>query len=236
MLEVRNIAFAYRKATVLRDVSFVVSPGEVVTIVGSNGAGKTTLIKILATLFTPDAGQVLADGLDAFTRPLKYRSQIGYLSEVPAIYEDMTVKEYLNYRAHLKGESIKRVRRRVGDAVEMCRILDIMRTRVGSLSLGLKKRVALADALLLRPRILLLDDFLSGLDTNLRSSSGEILSDAAAFSSVIVTGHELNDFVKWTTRFLVLNRGVVSNSIATAGVGMAELKSRLCSALAEDSI
>ena len=199
MLEVRNIAFSYSREPVLRDVSFVVSPGEVVSVVGANGAGKTTLLRILATLAVPDSGLVIADGSNAFALPIRYRRQIGYLPENPALYEDMTVKEYLSYRADLKGEPSKRVRR----------------------------RVALADALLLRPRILLLDDFLAGLDREMRSAAGAILSEAAAFSSVIVTGHEIEDFAKWTTRFLVLRDGVVAATVSSAGGDAAGLVSKV---------
>ena len=218
MIEVRNLAFSYRRQKVLRDVSFVVSPGEVVSVVGANGVGKTTLLKILATLQLPDSGTVLVDGQDALVRPLRYRKMLGYLPERIALYDDMTVREYLRYRAILKGEQSKRVRRRVSEAVEICRIGDILRTPIASLSAGLKKRVAIADAMILRPRILLLDDFLAGLDHSMRETAGTILSNVVAFSSVIVTGHELDDFSKWTTRFLVLRDGVVSASVDTAGL------------------
>ena len=231
MIEVRNLSFAYRSRPVLRDVSFVVSPGEVVSVVGANGAGKSTLLKILATLAVPDAGQVLLDGQDALARPLRYRRQIGYLPESPAFYDDMTVKDYLRYRANLKGEPAKRVRRRVSEAAEMCRVSDCLGTPLGRLSLGVRKRVALADALLLRPRVLLLDDFLSELDPAMRRLAGEVLSNAAAFSSVIVTGHELDDFAKWTTRFLVLRGGVVASVVETAGLEAPQLRARLDQAL-----
>lgn len=231
MFEVRNIAFTYRRKSVLRDVSFVVSPGEVVCVVGANGAGKTTLLKVLATLAVPDSGVVMVDGQNALARPLRYRRQLGYLPERVALYEDMTVKEYLNYRAALKGEPVKRIRRRVDEACEMCCISDLLRAPIGSLSAGLKKRVALADALLLRPRVLLLDDFLSGLDSEMRDAAGSVLSVAAAFSSVIATGHELDDLAKWTTRFLVLGDGVISSSVPAAGVDKAVLRGRLSAAL-----
>ena len=231
MIEVRNLAFSYRRQKVLRDVSFVVSPGEVVSVVGANGAGKTTLLKILATLQLPDSGTVLVDGQDALVRPLRYRKQLGYLPERIALYDDMTVREYLRYRAILKGEPSKRVRRRVSEAVEICRIGDILRTPIASLSAGLKKRVAIADAMILRPRILLLDDFLAGLDHSMRETAGTILSNVVAFSSVIVTGHELDDFSKWTTRFLVLRDGVISASVDTAGLDQQTLRERLSAAL-----
>ena len=231
MLEVRNLAFSYRREQVLRDVSFVVSPGEVVSVVGANGAGKTTLLRVLATLAAPDSGMVLADGTDAFSRPLRYRRQLGYLPENPQLYEDMTVKDYLHYRANLKGEPAKRVRRRVNEAAEMCQITELMRHSVCRLSAGLRKRVALADALLLRPRVLLLDDFLAGLDRSMRVSAGAILSEAAAFSAVIVTGHEIADFAQWTTRFLVLRGGVIAATVSTAGADRADLAERMSLAL-----
>lgn len=227
MLEVRNLSFAYRQQKVLRDVSFVVSPGEVVSIVGANGAGKTTLLRILATLQLPDSGTVMMDGLDAFARPLRYRRQLGFLPERVALYDDMSVKEYLRYRAVLKGEPAKRVRRRVSESVELCQIGDVLRQPIASLSMGQRKRVAIADAMILRPRILLLDDFLAGLDGGLRESTGALLSTAVAFSSVIVTGHEIDDFAKWTTRFLVLRNGVISASVETAGVDAPTLRERL---------
>ena len=231
MIEVRNLAFSYSRRQVLRDVSFVVSPGEVVSIVGANGAGKTTILRILATLAVPDSGTVMVDGQDALARPLRYRRQIGYLPERVALYEDMTVKEFLTYRAALKGEPGKRVRRRVSESAEMCQISDLLRTTIRSLSAGLRKRVALADALLLRPRVLLLDDFLAGLDKGMRESAGALLSNVAAFSSVIVTGHELADFSRWATRFLVLRNGIVAASIDTAGQGADVLRGRLDEAL-----
>ena len=231
MIEVRNLAFTYGQQPVLRDVSFVVSPGETVSVVGANGAGKTTLLRVLATLAVPDSGVVMTDGQDALSRPLRYRRQMGYLPERVALYDDMTVRDYLYYRAMLKGEPAKRVRRRVSEAVEICRIGDQTRTSIRWLSAGLRKRVALADALLLRPRVLLLDDFLAGLDDDMRQSAGEILSSAAAFSSVIVTGHEIWDFAKWTSRFLVLRGGVIASTVETAGIDAASLLARVQDAL-----
>lgn len=231
MFEVRNIAFAYRRQPVLRDVSFFVSPGETISVLGANGAGKTTLLKVLATLAVPDSGQILTDGKNALRFPEDYRRQIGYLPERIALYEDMTVKEYLTYRAALKGEPARRIRRRVGEAADFCHVADMLRRPIGMLSAGVRKRVALADALLLRPRVLLLDDFLAGLDHDMRAAAGEILSNAAAFSAVVVTGHEIEDLMRWTTRFLVLRNGVIDATIATAGMESAVLRAHIDAAL-----
>ena len=232
MFEVRNIAFAYGRRPVLRDVSFVVSPGETVSVVGGNGAGKTTLMKVLATVYAPDAGMVILDGQDALRHQLRYRRQLGYLSEHFSLYDDMTVRDYLVYRAALKGEPARRIRRRIGEAAEICRIADaVFRSPIRALSAGTVKRVALADALLLRPRVLILDDFLAGLDRGMRLAMGEILKSAAAFSAVIVTGHEIEDLAKWTTRFLVLRDGVIASAITTAGIEPGVLCERVDTAL-----
>lgn len=231
MFEVRNISFAYAGRPVLRGVSFVVSPGETVAIVGANGSGKTTLLKILATLAQPEGGSVLVDGQDALAMPIRYRRLMGYMPESPALYEDMTVKGYLRFRAQLKGEPEKRIRRRVGESVEMCQLAPYLRHPIRSLSAGLKKRVALADAMLLRPRVLLLDDFLSGLDRDLRVSSESIITNIAAFAGVVVTGHEIADMSKWTTRFLVLRDGKITHTVSSAGIDRESLVAKVDAAL-----
>ena len=209
MLEVRNIKFGYTKEPILRDVSFVVSPGETVSVIGSNGCGKTTLMRLLSTLLVPSEGQVIFEGKDVFSDPLRFRRQLGVLPERVALYEDMSVKEYLKYRAYFKGENSKRIRRRVTEAMGLLNLEPLARRTIANLSYGQKKRVAFADAILLRPRVLLLDDFLAGLDVDMREEMGEILKEVAAFSSVVVTGHELEEMKKWSSRFLHLKEGTV---------------------------
>jgi len=231
MYEVRNISFAYSKRKVLRDVSFVVSPGETVAVVGANGEGKTTLMKVLADLAVPLSGSIIADGQNVALNPVRYRRQLGYMPEKIALCDDMSPVRYLAYRAAVKGEMSRRVKRRVDEAVEMCRLRDFARERIGELSLGCRKRVALADAVLLRPRVLVLDDPLAGMDASMRRCAGEIIREAASFSSVVVTGHEIADLAEWASSFLVLSGGVVSASVPTAGIERGELVSRVHNAL-----
>lgn len=233
MYEVRNISFSYKSERTLRDVSFVVSPGEFVALVGPNGAGKTTLLKVLAGLCAPSSGVILHDGQNVSVNPERYRRQIGYLPERMALHEDMKVKDYLSYRAVIKGEMPRRIRRRVEEALEMCLLRDYSKSRIGELSCGLQKRVALADAILLRPRVLMLDDLLSGLDCSMRNSMGEIMRSAASFSSVIVSGHEIADLAEWASSFLVLSRGIVSSVIPAAGVDTSTLVERVNEAIRE---
>ena len=207
MLEVRNISFSWGRRLLLDGVSMTVSPGEVAVIAGANGAGKTTLIKVLAGLCLPGAGEVLADGVDAFKSPMRYRRAMGYLPENAPADPDLSVKAYLRYRAKLRGEMAKKIRHRVAEAMELCGLEDVADVFIGSLSFGLRKRVALADALLLRPRFLLLDDLLAGLDPATRASFGRILAAVSSLSSVVVSGHELDELSRWATKFYVLRDG-----------------------------
>ena len=227
MFEVCNIAFSYGANDVLKDVSFAVKPGEIVCIVGNNGVGKTTLLKILATITTPDSGIVRMEGQDILKYPLKYRRNLGYLQESPALYEDMTVKSYLKYRAMLKGEPEKRIRRRIQEALNVCKIREVMHQTIGKLSFGIKKRVALADAILLRPRAILLDDLFAGLDRSMRLEAREIIKAVSAFSCIVLTGHEILELAKLATRFLFLSDGRICASVSTEGVNEAEVVARI---------
>lgn len=233
MLEVRNIAFSYGSRPVLRNVSFTAAPGETVAVVGANGAGKTTLVNILSTLTAPDAGKVVFSGRNALDHSLDYRRQLGCLPERIALYEEMTVRDYLSYRAALKGEMRRRIRRRVGEAVDVCRLGEISSLAISRLSAGQKKRVALADALLLRPRLMLLDDLFAGLDGSMRAGMREILRATSSFSCAVVTGHEIEDLSRMADRFVVLNGGTVSSVIEAEGAEPAKIRALVDAALGE---
>ena len=217
MLEAEGISFSWGSAPLLRDISFSVSPGETVVIAGANGSGKTTLIKILSGIVVPAAGFVRTDGMDAFRHPLRFRRQLGYLSENLAADDDLTVAEFLRYRAQLKGEASRRIRHRVTEAMELCGVTALADASIGTLSRGQRKRAALADALMLRPRLLLLDDLLAGLDIETRCDMKRILSAGSSFAAIVASGHELEDFASFASRFLVLKGGVLLSSKTAAG-------------------
>ena len=218
MLEVKHISFSWGRAPLLDDVSFTVAPGETVALVGANGAGKTTLLRILAGVCLPSSGTVVADAADMLRAPLRYRRLLGYLPESAAVEPGMTVKGYLKYRANLKGEMQKKIRHRVLEAMELCGLAARADARVDDLSQGLRKRVALAEAILLRPRFLFLDDLLAGLDAETRLSVGCILRSVSSFAATVVSGHELDELEGFATNFLVLKGGRLQNAKTAAGV------------------
>lgn len=211
-LEVKNLTFSYGSLRVLHGLEFSVEPGEVVGLLGQNGAGKTTLIKVLACLLARDTGYVAMDGIDPEALPVRYRSNLGYLSEACPLYGEMSVRSYLAYRALLKGERGSRVRVRVREAIASCGLEDAADARINSLSKGMRKRVGLADATLRRPKLLLLDDPLASLDAASRLRVGEVVAAAATRAVVVVSGHEPQEMSHWCTRFITLkDRRIVSD-------------------------
>ncbi|MDX9866375.1 MAG: ABC transporter ATP-binding protein [Kiritimatiellia bacterium] len=204
MLEIDHISFSYGRRRVIDDLSFDVAPGEIVALTGANGAGKTTLLQILANLRMQDTGSIRLDGVDPLERPIRYRRGIGYLSELCPLYEEMTVEAYLTYRVRLKGERTLRVRKRVSEALELCGLEKAGREPVRLLSQGYRKRLSLADALALHPKVVLLDDPLAGLDARLRRQIGTVLSAISSRSAVVAAGHEIRDMLGWCTRVVLL--------------------------------
>jgi len=207
MLEVKNITFSYTTQETLGNITFDVAPGEIVAVAGTNGAGKTTLLRLLSCLLMQDSGNVLIDGVDSLTRPIAYRSKLGYLSERCPLYEEMTVEEYLTYRLRLKGERQLRVRRRIDEVISQCRLDEHRKSVIRLLSYGFRKRVGLAEALTTHPSLLLLDDPLAGLDLPQRKQIAEVLTAVSGRSAILVAGHEIAFLLEWCTRLLVLHRG-----------------------------
>ncbi len=217
MLSIKNISFAYGRSQVLRDVSFTVGEGEIIGILGKNGAGKTTLMKILSNCLTADEGFIDLDGANPAKTPVRYRRRIGYVSERGALYDEMTIKEYLKFRAKLKGERTLRIGRRINEVLKLCRIAEIADNAISTLSMGMRKRVLLADALLRRPSVLLCDDLLPGLDQEQRNGLKDVLSSLPAHSSALITGHELAELATICTRFLILRGGRIAADISAKG-------------------
>ena len=210
MFEVRKIGFSKEGYGILSGVTFSVSSGDVVALTGANGAGKTTLLKILAGIWMPSSGTAVFDGVDALAEPIRYRRHLGWLGEAAPADDDLTVKAYLKYRAKLKGEQTRKIRHRVKEAMSICGLEQFSDVLIGSLSRGQRKRVALADAVLLRPRLLLLDDVFAGLDELSREAVASMIASFKVFAAVIVSGHETEWFDRIGAKVMELKGGKVS--------------------------
>jgi ABC-2 type transport system ATP-binding protein len=207
MLEIINIKRQFGRRHVLTDVTFDVAPGEIVGLLGANGAGKTTLMRILAGFYEPTAGDIVFGGESSFTLGVNYRRMVGYLPERSPLYDEMRVNDYLHFRARLRGLKVRRARRRVREVLKECKLENISRQRISTLSLGWRRLTGLADALLSHPRILLLDDPLAGLDPEHNHMVRQIIVSASARAAIIVSGHGLHDLIEICSRYVILRNG-----------------------------
>ena len=236
MLEVIQVTRCFGRRTALEEVSFRVARGEIVGVLGPNGAGKTTLLRLAACYLQPTTGAIRLNGMDSFQQSLEFRRHTGYLPERCPLYDEMTVGEYLYYRARLKGVSFLKARRQVRELVEQLNLGEARGRLIGALSLGVRRRAGLADALLRDPRLLLLDDPISNVDAAECERMAACVTRAARHAAVLVSGHALAQLGALCTRFLVLRAG----RVATAGTrdelqvaaGGASLEARLADLVA----
>lgn len=163
-ISVRDVTKSYGSKRALDGVSFEVGEGEVLGLLGANGSGKTTLNRCIATLLRPDTGQILVAGHDAAEAPDAVRAQLGYLAEFPTFYPSLSAEEFLRFLGGLRGVSDSDVSERIDRWIGLFELEEARRLPLGGFSQGMKRKVALAGALIGEPRIVLLDEPTNGLD------------------------------------------------------------------------
>jgi ABC-2 type transport system ATP-binding protein len=210
MIRAEGLTKRYGDVVALAGVSFSVERNEIVGFLGPNGAGKTTTLRILAGFLAPDDGRATIDGIDVTERPREAQARLGYLPEHAAAYPHMTVREYLSYRAELKGAP----RRSVGDAIDRAGVGDVAWRLVGELSRGYRQRVGIADALLGDPKVLLLDEPTAGLDPQQIVQVRELVRGLAADRTVLLSSHILPEIEALAARVVILSRGRVVADVA----------------------
>lgn len=225
MLDLNDVTFQYAPGRGIRGVTLRVASGETVGVVGGNGAGKSTLLGLVAAAMVPQEGVVTLALTDLGGRTRRYRSDlgigyrrhVGYLTELAPIYGEMSVIEYLRFRAKLRGERFLRIRRRVGEAMERCALQSLRREQVGRLSLGLRRRVALAEALITLPEVLVLDDPFAGVDAALRTGLAEIIREVSSRAHTLISGHDPELLSACCQRFVLVEKGrLVADSLTRA--------------------
>ena len=211
LIAVEHLARTFGAKKALVDVSFSVGAGEAVLLTGPNGAGKTTLLRILAGYIPATSGSGTICGLDLFyddeDEALDIRQHIGYVPEALPLYDEMRVGEFLRFRGRLRGLFGGVLRRHFADALEACGLGEYRATAIGRLSRGVRARVALADAILHRPRVLLLDDPVASVDAAQRQSFVNVLRNSAEGRAMIFATHTPDDVARLFTRALLINRG-----------------------------
>jgi ABC-2 type transport system ATP-binding protein len=207
MISVQNLSKSYGSVRAVRDVSFEVRPREVVGFLGPNGAGKSTTLRIIAGFLGASNGRVLVDGHDIVQEPLRARASIGYMPENVPLYPEMRVREYLRFRAELKRVARAQRRDAVERAMSDVRLGDHADVLIGELSKGYRQRVGLADALVARPAVLVLDEPTAGLDPNQIREVRELIRSLAETQSVLLSTHIMSEVEATCDRALVIDRG-----------------------------
>lgn len=206
-IEVTNLTKRYETVTALSDISFSVPSGEIMGFLGPNGAGKTTTLRILTGLIAPTSGSVRIDGLDVTERSLEVRRRIGYMPENVALYPELRVREYLSFRARIKGVPSSARSARIAEAIEQCALTDVTRQLIGRLSRGYRQRTALADCLIARPKILILDEPTVGLDPHQIRQTRELITALGRTTTILLSTHILPEVEMTCRRVAIIDRG-----------------------------
>jgi ABC-2 type transport system ATP-binding protein len=209
MIEVESLSKRYGRATAVDGISFRVEKGEILGFLGPNGAGKTTTMRILTCYLPATEGTARVAGYDVFSQPLEVKRRVGYLPETPPLYPDMSVRDYLDFCARIKGVATAERKTRVDDAVEKCRVGDVQRTLIHKLSKGYRQRVGLAQAILHNPEVLILDEPTAGLDPKQIIETRELIRSLAGSHTVVLSTHILPEVSMTCGRVVIINRGRV---------------------------
>ena len=215
MIRVQNLTKRYAGQTAISGLSFNVEAGEIVGLLGPNGAGKTTTMRILAGYMPASSGAAQIGGLDVFYQSRQVRERIGYMPENNPLYPEMRVKEYLKFRARLKGLRGDQVRSRLDAVLEQCHLTAVARKIIGQLSKGYRQRVGLADALIHEPDLLILDEPTLGLDPNQIRSVRQLIKDLAGEHTILLSTHILPEVEMTSDRVLILHQGKIRAADST---------------------
>lgn len=215
MVEVRDLVFDYPTARALFGVSFEIEPGSITALVGPNGAGKTTLMRCLAALETPNSGSVVVDGLDVEEHPRQVHERLGFLQDFYGLYDDLTVRQCLDYHAAARGVPSGQRPQSIERSAERLHLDRRLDQKAGTLSRGLRQRLAIAQAIIHEPSLLLLDEPASGLDPEARQNlSGQLLELRDEGMTLIVSSHILAELEDYSTHMMIMHEGRITEHSA----------------------
>ncbi|MBK9259636.1 MAG: ABC transporter ATP-binding protein [Polyangiaceae bacterium] len=212
MIEIEDLYKYYGERRAVGPLSFAIEAGEIVGLLGLNGAGKTTTLRILACDLLPSSGTVKVDGIDVVESPHEVRARIGYLPDTPPLYGDMTVRAYLHFAARLRGMSYADADKRVPEVIETTALEDVRDQLISSLSHGFKQRVGIAQAIVHKPRLLVLDEPISGLDPKQIVEIRELLRSLKGDHTILLSSHILSEISETCDRLLVIRDGQIAAS------------------------
>ena len=214
MIEIKNLVKRYGTNLAVDNISFTVNDGEIVGFLGPNGAGKSTTMNILTGYLSATGGECLIGGVDILRDPIAAKKKIGYLPELPPVYLEMTVREYLNFVYDLKKCTLNR-RKHLDEICEVVKIVDVQHSLIGNLSKGYSQRVGFAQALVGNPEVMIFDEPTVGLDPVQIIEIRNLIKSLGKNHTVILSTHILSEVQAVCDRIVVINKGnIVANATA----------------------
>ncbi len=210
MIEVQDLFMSYGHIKAVDGCSFKVKQGEIVGLVGPNGAGKSTIMKILATQVHPTDGKVIINGHDISKEPISARRDLGFLPEQAPLYDDMEVREYLDFTACSRGLKGSELAKRLRWVCESCGLISVWCRPISELSKGYRQRVGLAQALIHDPPVLILDEPTSGLDPLQIMEIRRLVRGLAKDKAILYSSHILQEIAAITDRAVIINEGKIT--------------------------
>ena len=209
MIRIENLVKNYGDVQALRSISFDVKDGEIVGFLGANGAGKSTTLKIMTSFLSPTSGNVFVNDQNILDHSLDIRKKIGYLPESNPLYTDMIVYDLLEFTARIRGIEGKDFRKALGRVVEQCGLHGVIHRPVADCSKGYKQRIGLACAMIHDPKILILDEPVTGLDPNQIVEIRELIKKIGAEKMVIMSSHILQEIEATVDRIVIIDKGEI---------------------------
>lgn len=217
IVEVRHLTKRYGKHAVLENLSFSVEEKQIYGFLGPNGAGKSTTMNIMTGYLAPTEGEVVINGYDMAKEPEKAKGQIGYLPEVPPVYPDMTVTEYLRFAAELKHIPKADGKDQISRVMELTKVTEVKDRLIKNLSKGYRQRVGLAQAILGGPPVLILDEPMVGLDPRQIIETRELIKQLGKEHTVILSSHILSEVNAVCDRIMIMAGGKLYERELPAG-------------------
>ena len=209
MIEVKNVTKKYGKFVAVDDISFKINEGEIIGLLGPNGAGKSTTMNMLTGYIEQTEGDIIINGYNMLKKPKKAKKDIGYMPEGTPLYTDLTVREFVNYMAEIKGVNKKERKEKVQKIIEQTGLKDVEKKLIKNLSRGYKQRVSMAGALVGDPKILILDEPTVGLDPKQITEIRSLIKDLGKTHTVILSSHILSEVSQICNKVIIINKGKI---------------------------
>lgn len=209
MIEVKNVTKKYGSFTAVDNINFNIEEGEIVGLLGPNGAGKSTTMNMITGFIEPTEGEIIVDGYDILKKTKKAKKQIGYMPEGVPLYNDLTVKEFVNYMADLKLVERKQKKEKVQKIIEQTNLQDVQNKLIRNLSRGYRQRVSMAGALVGEPKILILDEPTVGLDPKQITEIRSLIKSLSKNHTIILSSHILSEVSQICEKVIIINKGKI---------------------------